>query len=69
VELWAIPQLELGSLLAGIPAPLGLGTLEMQDGATSLGFICEGYAAHTGVDISGYGGWRAYLERAWTPQA
>ncbi len=69
VELWAIPQLELGSLLAGIPAPLGLGTLEMQDGATSLGFICEGYAAHTGVDISDYGGWRAYLERAWTPQA
>ncbi len=68
VELWAIPEQQLGSLLVGIPAPLGLGTLEMQDGATSLGFICEGYAAQTGVDISGYGGWRAYLEHAWTPQ-
>jgi allophanate hydrolase len=66
VELWAIPEPELGSFLAGIPAPLGVGTLELQDGATSLGFICEGYAAHTGVDISGYGGWRGYLEHAWT---
>jgi allophanate hydrolase len=66
VELWAIPEPQLGSFLAGIPAPLGIGTLELQDGATSLGFICEGYAAQTGVDISGYGGWRGYLERAWT---
>ena len=62
VELWAVPQQQLGSFLAGIPAPLGLGTLELQDGATSLGFICEAYAAQTGVDISAYGGWRAYLE-------
>ncbi len=69
VELWAIPEHRVGSLLAGIPAPLGLGTLELQDGVTSLGFICEGYAAQTAVDISDYGGWRAYLERAWTPHA
>jgi allophanate hydrolase len=68
VELWAIPEQQLGSFLVGIPAPLGLGTIEMQDGRASLGFICEGYAAQTGVDISGYGGWRAYLEHAWTPQ-
>jgi allophanate hydrolase len=69
VELWAIPERHLGSFLVGIPAPLGLGSLEMQDGATSLGFICEAYAAQSGVDISGYGGWRAYLARAWTPQS
>jgi allophanate hydrolase len=63
VELWAMPQHQLGSLAVGIPAPLGLGTIELQDGATSLGFICEGYAADTGTDISRYGGWRAYLGR------
>jgi allophanate hydrolase len=63
VELWAMPQHQLGSFLVGIPAPLGLGTLELEDGATSLGFICEGYAAETGTDISRYGGWRAYLDR------
>jgi allophanate hydrolase len=63
VEVWAIPLQQLGSFLVGIAAPLGLGTLELQDGATSLGFICEGYAAQTAVDISAYGGWRAYLER------
>jgi allophanate hydrolase len=63
VELWAMPQHLLGSFLAGIRAPLGLGTLELQDGTTSLGFICEGYAAESGTDISRYGGWRAYLDR------
>ncbi len=69
VELWVIAQQHLGSFLAGIPAPLGLGTLELEDGATSLGFICEGYAAHAGVDISEYGGWRPYLARAWTTRS
>ena len=64
LELWAMPQQQLGSFLAGIPAPLGLGTLELQNGATSQGFICEGYAAESGVDISAYGGWRAYLDRS-----
>jgi allophanate hydrolase len=64
VELWAMPQQQLGSFLGGIPAPLGLGTLELEDGTTSLGFICEGYAADSGADISRYGGWRTYLERS-----
>ena len=67
LEIWAIPQLQLGSFMAGIPAPLGVGTVELHDGTTCLGFICEGYAAQTGVDISSYGGWRGYLARGWTP--
>jgi len=61
LEIWAIPHGQLGSFLMGIPAPLGLGTLELHDGATCMGFICEGYAAQTGIDISAYGGWRGYL--------
>jgi allophanate hydrolase len=64
VEIWAMPREQLGSFLVGIPAPLGLGTLEMQDGSTCMGFICEGYAALNAVDISLHGGWRAYLERS-----
>ena len=61
VEIWAVPQERLGSFLAGIPAPLGLGTIGLHDGTTCQGFICEGYAAQTGTDISHFGGWRNYL--------
>jgi allophanate hydrolase len=61
LEIWAIPQGQLGTFAAGIPAPLGLGTLELDDGTTCMGFICEGYASHSATDISGFGGWRGYL--------
>ena len=61
LEIWAVPQERLGSFLAGIPAPLGLGTIELHDGTSCQGFICEGYAAQTGTDISHFGGWRNYL--------
>jgi len=49
--------------LAGIPAPLGIGTLTLADGSSVAGFICEQYAVHDAEDITRYGGWRAYLEQ------
>ncbi len=61
LEIWAIPEAALGSFMAAIPPPLGLGTIELEDGTTCMGFICEGYAAQTATDISRYGGWRNYL--------
>ena len=61
VEVWAIPQAQFGSFMAGIPAPLGIGTVELEDGSLVKGFICEGYAADGGVDISDLGSWRGYL--------
>jgi allophanate hydrolase len=61
LEIWAIPQAQLGSFMAAIPAPLGLGTVELQDGSACKGFICEGYASQTATDISSFGGWRGYL--------
>ncbi|HSO84338.1 allophanate hydrolase [Thiocapsa sp.] len=61
VEVWAIPQTTVGSFLAGIPAPLGLGSVELADGRWEKGFICEGFAAEGARDISALGGWRAYL--------
>lgn len=62
VEIWAIPAERIGSLITGIPAPLGLGRIELADGELTLGFICEAYAAAEAADISAYGGWRAYLQ-------
>jgi allophanate hydrolase len=60
IELWDIPLGAVGSFLAGIPAPLGLGTLELSDGRSVHGFICEGYAIEKALDITDFGGWRKY---------
>jgi allophanate hydrolase len=62
VEVWAVPTERVGSFLAGIPAPLGLGKVELADGTFVVGFICEGFAADGATDITHFGGWRAYLE-------
>jgi allophanate hydrolase len=63
VEVWELPSAEVGSFLAGIPAPLGLGKVELADGRWETGFICEAEAEGMGdaVDISDSGGWRNWL--------
>ncbi|QLG91766.1 allophanate hydrolase [Pseudomonas yamanorum] len=61
VEVWDLPSSELGSFLHGIPAPLGLGKVQLADGRWESGFICEPYGLAAAVDISHFGGWRAYL--------
>ena len=61
VEVWELPSAELGSFLSGIPAPLGLGKVQLADGSWESGFICEPYGLAGATDISHFGGWRAYL--------
>lgn len=61
VEVWEIPSSELGSFLFGIPAPLGLGKVELADGRWLTGFICENYGLQGATDITEWGGWRAWL--------
>lgn len=61
VEIWALPVEQMGSFVTGIPAPLGIGRVQLQDGAEVSGFICEGHAATGAADITRFGGWRAYL--------
>ncbi len=61
LEVWALPIDQFGSFVAGIPAPLGIGKIELADGSIVPGFICEGYAAGGAADITHYGGWRAFL--------
>ena len=62
VEVWSMPREHFGSFLAGIPHPLGLGKVELEDGSWETGFICEGYIAQQSRDISHFGGWRVYLK-------
>ncbi|MES1948729.1 urea amidolyase [Salinisphaera sp. C84B14] len=61
VELWDVPVSAFGSFVALIPAPLGIGTLQLADGREVKGFICEGWAADTARDVTAFGGWRAYI--------
>lgn len=62
VELWDVPVHHLGSFVALIPAPLGIGTLTLKDGREVKGFICEGTAVLGAEDITHLGGWRAYIK-------
>lgn len=61
VEVWAVRTAEFGAFVEGIPAPLGIGTIELEGGEKVRGFLCETYATDGAVDITELGGWRAYL--------
>ncbi|MEP6789960.1 MAG: allophanate hydrolase [Ramlibacter sp.] len=61
VEVWEMPTEHYGSFVALIPAPLGIGTLQLADGGSVQGFICEPQALAGAQDISHFGGWRAYI--------
>ncbi len=63
LEVWALPQERFGDFIAGIPAPLGIGTVELEDGTTVKGFLCEAAGLAGAADITEFGGWRAYLAR------
>jgi allophanate hydrolase len=63
VEVWALPLSRFGEFVAEIPPPLGIGSVQLQDGTSVKGFVCEAAAVREALDISGYGGWRAYLAR------
>ena len=61
VELWSMPIARVGSFLALIPPPLGLGSVELADGRWVKSFICEGHALAGAADVTAHGGWRAYI--------
>ena len=63
VEVWELPAEHFGSFVDGIPAPLGIGRVELADGEQVAGFLCESYASSGAEDITALGGWRAYLSR------
>src|SRR5438270_4941237 len=53
------------SLLPAEPPELELGVIELAGGAGALGMILRRPCPSVGdlIDITGYGGWRAYLSR------
>lgn len=61
VEVWEMAASEFGSFVDLIPAPLGIGNVELADGRWVNGFICEGYGLEGARDVTEFGGWRAYI--------
>lgn len=61
VELWSLAAEAFGAFVAEVPPPLAIGTLELEDGSTCKGFVCEPRALDGAVDITCFGGWRTYL--------
>jgi len=61
VEIWAIPKTSFGAFISQIPAPLGIGTVTLDDGEQVKGFICENMGLKNATDITHFGGWRNFL--------
>lgn len=61
-EVWSLPADGLGRLLAALPRPMALGSVELADGTHVPGFLCEPGALDGAPDITRHGGWRAYLD-------
>jgi allophanate hydrolase len=61
MEIWELPASQFGSFVAGIPSPLGIGTVRLEDGTSVQGFVCEALATVGAEDITHHGGWRAFL--------
>ena len=62
VEVYAFPAHAIGSFLAQIAPPLGLGRIELENGQWVQGFICEPWGLTDALDITSSGGWRYYCE-------
>jgi allophanate hydrolase len=61
VEVWNVPEDRFGGFVADIPAPLGIGTVILDNGESVKCFLCERYALSTATEITHFGGWRSYL--------
>jgi allophanate hydrolase len=64
LEVWRMPLTAYGSFVAGIPSPLGIGTVQLADGSAVQGFVCEAIAAAGSTEITHLGSWRKYGQEA-----
>lgn len=63
VEVYELSAEAFGSFTADVPEPLAIGTVTLADGGKVKGFVAEPRAIIGARDITGFGGWRAYLAK------
>jgi allophanate hydrolase len=63
LEVYELEVSAFGSFVTEVPAPLAIGAVILEDGASVRGFVAEPRALTGALDITAAGGWRAYLSR------
>ncbi|OWW00335.1 allophanate hydrolase [Rhizobium sp. R693] len=67
VEVWTLTPAAFGAFVAAIPAPMSIGTIMLSDGTSAKGFLVEPLALVGALDITNYGGWRAFQSKLSPP--
>ena len=62
LEVWALPKAAVGGFLGGIPSPLSIGSVELEDGTMAHGFLVETAGVQGAENITHLGSWRKYLQ-------
>ena len=68
VEVWSLDPVAFANFVDAIPQPLCIGRVVLDDGSNVAGFLCEPAALAGALDITSYGGWRAYRQAADAPR-
>jgi allophanate hydrolase len=61
LEIWRLSPAAFGRFVAALPQPMAIGRVHLADGSSVAGFLCEPCAVEGAVDITAFGGWRAYV--------
>jgi hypothetical protein len=61
LEVWHLTLSALGRFMLKVKPPLVIGTVRLHGGEEVLGFLCESHAVGDAEEITGHGGWMAYL--------
>lgn len=62
LEVWAVPVEGLGQILLKEPSGLCIGKVPLMDGEVVLGVLGEPFLCEGQLDITQWGGWRAYCQ-------
>jgi allophanate hydrolase len=63
VEVWELEPAAFGDFVSKIPAPLGIGRIQLASGESLPGFIAEPRAIDGAEEITHLGSWRTWLNR------
>lgn len=66
VEIYDLPMTGFGQLVASVAPPLAIGTVELADGESVKGFLCESFAAAAARDITEFGSWLVFRDHLTT---
>lgn len=61
VEIWDVPAAAIATILQQEPPGLCIGRIMLADGNSLLGVLGEAYLCERGMEITHFGGWRAYI--------